>query len=174
MIRDATDADLDTICDIHTRAFGSDAEADLVRALVADETAKPLLSLVADQSGALTGHVLFTQARIEGDASGKRGLILAPLAVLPENHGQGTGGTLVRAGLARAAEDGYDMAFVYGDPNYYGRFGFTSARPHGLAPSHPVPPEYADAWMVLTPDGDAPGVSGRVLCCAALDKLEYW
>ena len=64
--------------------------------------------------------------------------------------------------------------FVYGDPAYYGRFGFTAAIPQELLPPHPIPVAHLDAWMVRTPDGGALDVAGPVRCCDALDDPAYW
>ncbi|MBW2264051.1 MAG: GNAT family N-acetyltransferase, partial [Deltaproteobacteria bacterium] len=46
-IRPAGDDDLDVVMDVESAAFGSDAEADLVRQLLEDPSARPAISLLA-------------------------------------------------------------------------------------------------------------------------------
>jgi len=173
-IRVAATTDLAAILDVHRAAFGTDEEADLVRLMMRDLTAEPLLSLVHEEDGRLVGHVLFSRVTIDGAPPETRAQILAPLAVRPEGHGKGIGGGLVREGLKRLAEAGTDLVFVYGDPNYYGRFGFEPALPHGLPPPNAIPDDHQDGWRVHTPGGTPPRVSGRVQCCDVLNRPEYW
>jgi len=79
-IREADPADLQAILQVHVEAFGQNAEADLVRDLLDDPTAQPVLSLVAELGGRIQGHVLFTAVRLTDTASECSAAILAPLA----------------------------------------------------------------------------------------------
>ncbi len=174
MIRDGTDADLPEILSIHTHAFGSDAEARLVSQVLRDPTAQPCLSLIAEEDGLAIGHVLFTPVEIDGAPRSVVAAILAPLAVLPDHQGKGAGSNLVRHGLARLAADLTEVVFVYGDPDYYGRFGFKAALSFGLRAPNPLPPDYERGWAVLAPDEVLEGLSGTVRCCDVLNRPEYW
>lgn len=174
VIREATEADLDAVLAVERAAFGSDEEAQLVRNLLADPTARPALSLLAFQGGQAVGHVLFTRVRLE-PASPLSLAILAPLAVVPAAQRQGVGGALIAAGLEALAAAGVDGVFVLGDPGYYGRHGFEPAAPLGLAAPYPVPARHADAWRVHVLSRQAVGsFSGTVRCADALDRPEYW
>ncbi len=174
-LRDTTQADLPAVLRVQREAFGQEGEAELTRAILADPTAAPVLSLLAEEDGEALGHVLFSRARLAEPESGCRAAILAPLAVVPKAQGQGVGGRLVRAGLDRLCEDGVDLVFVLGDPAYYSRFGFAPAAPQGLAAPYALPKAYAEAWMLLAPGGGAVGqVLGTVTCCDALMKPELW
>ncbi len=168
-VRVATADDADGVVAVERAAFDGYVEAELVEALVAGEAYVPGLSLVAERADSIVGHVLFTRARAgEIDA-----VLLAPLAVAPDWQGRGIGRTLVRAGLAHAAELGFGIALVLGHPSYYPRFGFEPAEPLGIMPPYPVEP--SEAWMVveLTPGalGDAAGV---VRVAEALMHEEMW
>jgi len=174
-IREAADADLQAIRHIHTQAFGEETEADLVRAILADPTAAPLLSLIAEADGRPLGHVLFSRVGFSGAAAGTPAAILAPLAVLPEAQRRGIGGALIEAGLTRLRESGTGLVFVLGDPAYYRRFGFAAAGAQGLAAPHPIPAEHAEAWMVQALRPGLLGTArGAVACCAALSRPELW
>lgn len=174
-IRVATDDDLDAVLDVERRAFGQETEADLVRDLLADASAAPRLSLLAIEDEQPVGHVLFTSVDVVGAERPVRASILAPLAIVPEAQGHGSGGKLVEDGLLRLAGSGVEMVFVLGDPGYYARFGFTPAGRLGLQAPYPIPAEHADAWMVkVLGDDDVGSVAGRVQCAETLDRPELW
>lgn len=127
MIRPETAGDIAAISGVIRQAFGSHneacAEADLVDRLRRDGDL--VLSLVAEQDGELVGHVGFSRLWVVQDAHRIPGISLAPLAVLPDRQRKGAGRALVEAGHARLREAGETIGFVLGDPDYYGRFGFS-------------------------------------------------
>lgn len=57
-IREALDSDLDDVLAVGRLAFSKDDEAKLVRNLLRDSSAKPILSLLAFQSDRPVGHNL--------------------------------------------------------------------------------------------------------------------
>lgn len=177
-IRNATERDRSDIRALHEAAFGAEegaAIAGLVEDLGVDPTATPLLSLVAESDGRVTGHVLFTAVRVPEAGRFVRASILAPLAVLPEAQKTGVGGQLVGAGLERLGRAGVEMVFVLGDPAYYGRFEFEPATRLGLRAPHPIPEEHADAWRVrFLGDERDPAVTGTVACAEALNDPAHW
>ena len=175
IVRQTTDQDLDSIISVHQGAFGQDDEARLTADLLNDPSAAPRLSLMAVVDGRPAGHVLFTRAVVSGETAGIAASILAPLAVIPEFQGRGRGSQLVRNGLRQLAGVDTGLVFVLGHPGYYTRFGFRPAGACGLVAPYPIPPQHADAWMVLELQGGTIGtVEGRVNCANALDKREYW
>ncbi len=174
LLRTAGRGDLESIFSIHERAFGGAEEARLAMELLADPSARPVVSILAEEEGRSVGHVLFTRVRIRS-AEDVGAAILAPLAVVPDRQGRGIGGELVEAGLSELAERGVALAFVLGHPGYYPRFGFEPACVHGLQAPYPIPEEHAGAWMVRALQEDVLGaVGGRVTCADTLDREEYW
>ena len=63
-IREASDSDLKDVLRVERLAFGHDDEAELVRALLSDPSAKPILSLLAFKGDVAVGHILFTTAHL--------------------------------------------------------------------------------------------------------------
>lgn len=128
VIRPATAADAEAV-DSVIRAtfagtdFGHQGEAELVRMIEADGDA--LVSLVAEQGGAIVGHVLFSQMDVQADGAALPGAGLAPVSVVPDSQGQGIGDALIRAGLAALREQGVAIGFVLGHEAYYPRFGYS-------------------------------------------------
>ena len=131
-----------------------------------------VLSLATYQDDALIAHVLFTLIGDEGEKAQRAGALLAPLGVVPAHQGQGVGGALVRAGLARLETMGVRQVFVLGDPAYYSRFGFETERQ--VSPPYPLPAEWAGAWQSMLLAGRAPLSAARCLLPEAWMKPELW
>ena len=173
-IREANDSDLNDILLIERVAFNCNEEAELVRNILADPSAKPLLSLVAFLDGRPVGHILFSRAQLSNNPQVKVS-ILAPLAVIPDCQKQGIGGALVKRGLLLSEKAGVGLVFVAGHPDYYPQYGFTPAGKLGFEPPYPIPEKNADAWMVRELSSNIiKFASDKVLCCDALNKPEYW
>jgi putative acetyltransferase len=174
-IRETNDADVHDILFVEREAFNSDKEADLTRDLLADPTAKPLLSLMAFIENHPAGHILFTKAHLLNTPREVAVSFLAPLAVMPKFQRRGVGSALVKKGLELLTSSRVELVFVVGHPVYYPRHGFTPAGKLGFETPFPIPKEHADAWMVQALRRDVIGsVSGRVVCCDALNKPELW
>ena len=176
-IRKSTESDLTAIRSIHMSAFGQGQGqeiVELVNNLLNDETAKPLLSLVAEIDGRVVGHILFTVAKLQPDQKVSV-QILAPLGVAPEFQGKGVGRLLIGEGLKKLAESGVDLVFVLGHPGYYPKSGFQTAGVLGFAAPYPIPSEHADAWMVQElKTGIIGNIQGRVQCSEILDQPQHW
>jgi putative acetyltransferase len=174
-IVEASDSNLLDVLLVERAAFGHDAEAELVRDLLNDPSASPLLSLLALEGERAVGHVLFTSARLKETPAAAAIALLAPLAVVPDLQRQGVGGKLIERGLRLLSDAGVDLVFVLGHPEYYPRHGFEPAGRLGYAAPFPIPDEHADAWMVqaLRP-GVVGSVRGTIICADALNKPEYW
>lgn len=123
-IQTATSADLPAIIKLHDAAFGTPHEGKLVADLHRDGLAS--VSLMASVDGAIRGHILFSPLAIEIDDGAIKGLALAPLAVDPAWQKKGIGTALTEAGLATAAQHGWQVVIVLGQPSFYERFGFSA------------------------------------------------
>ena len=177
-IRRSTDSDCIAIDSIHRSAFGQEQGqeiVELVNDLLDDETAKPLLSLVAESEGKLLGHILFTLARLQPERPEISVRILAPLGVSSGYQGRGVGASLIREGLEILAASGVDLVFVLGHSDYYPRFGFQTAGLSGFESPYPIPSEHADAWMVHELKADVIGsIEGMVQCSDVLSQPQLW
>ena len=177
-IRDSHKSDRLEIEKIHKTAFGKvkgTIIAELVTGLLDDKTAQPLLSLVAVKNKNILGHVLFTKVNIAQSPISVSARILAPLAVLPEAQATGVGSLLIKEGLDRLKNNGVDLVFVLGHPDYYPRSGFTPAGRLGFKAPYPIPAEHADAWMVIDLSSGIVGkAKGTVECSDVLNQPQHW
>jgi len=167
IVRPETAEDIAAIGNVIRQAFGSQneacEEADLVNRLRRDNDL--VLSLVAEQDGQIVGHVGFSRLWIVQDTRRIPGISLAPLAVMPEHQRQGAGRKLVEMGHARLREAGESIVFVLGDPDYYGRFGFS------LVAAAAFDCRYAGAhFQALRLSSSAPD-AGSVEYASAFDDL---
>ncbi len=127
-IRIATSLDRDDVRDVHLCAF-PEGEREIVSKLainlLSERTTPQTISLVAETEGAVVGHVAFSPVTIDNDEK-LQGYILAPLGVKPDYQNRRIGSQLIESGMQRLSTMGVDILFVYGDPKYYSRFGFSA------------------------------------------------
>jgi predicted N-acetyltransferase YhbS len=69
----------------------------------------------------LVGAIFFTMLQFEDQAPI---YMLAPVAVATGHQKSGIGKALIRHGLQELANQGVSVVVTYGDPAYYGKFGF--------------------------------------------------
>jgi putative acetyltransferase len=150
--------DTAAIHDVVTAAFGRDDEATLVAALRESAAYCPELSFLSRLDGEIAGYVMFTEVSLDDYETAA--LVLAPLAVSPANQRSGVGSRLVRTGLDAARSAGYELVFLHGDPDYYGRFGFTSAVDAGFENPFDMPDEAFQVRPLL--EGGLDEVAGKL------------
>jgi len=148
IIRAEKEDDRDAVHAVNEAAFDTPSEADLADAL--RKQADPLVSLVADDSGQIVGHLILSPMSLSGDPD-LAVMGLGPMAVSPEHQRKGIGSELVEAGLERCRQMHVAAVIVLGHPEYYPRFGFSPAARFGIKSEYDVPDEVFMA-MELTPD----------------------
>jgi putative acetyltransferase len=167
VIRPAGGADVAALDALLRATFPAPAEAALVRDLCRD--GDMVLTLVAEEAGALLGMVAFSRMDVDVNDAAVPAVALAPLAVADDARGHGVADALVRAGLAHLEEAGVVLCFVLGEPDYYARFGFAA----DLARNFATP--YAGDFLLALPlqGGLMPcGVRGAATHAPAFARME--
>jgi len=131
-IRHETSVDTQAIAEVNWRAFGDMAEPQIIALARQHSSFDPAWSLVAEQDDCVVGHVLFLRQRMRLMGAEIAAVSLGPIAILPEYQKQGIGAELIKAGHARAREQGYVLSFLLGHDTYYPRFGYR-VHQHGTA-----------------------------------------
>ena len=174
-IRTPSAADADRIRQIHLDAFEADERelvAELACGLLETHSDPQTLKLVVELEGELVGYVAFSPVWAAEDQSFV-GYTLAPLAVSPDQQKKGIGSSLVKEGLRQLLAQGVEVVLVYGDPKYYGRFGFELKL--GESYPAPFPLVYPFGWQAVHLSGKAaPERSISITCVDALNKPELW
>ncbi len=141
-------------------AFGDERTPALVDAL-RRSSAWRNLSFVAEEAGAIVGHVSFTRGWLDAPSKLIEVLILSPLSVAREYQGRGIGSALVLESLANLRSRPEPLVFLEGSPRYYGRLGFRPGGEAGVvAPSSRIP---AAAFQFVTLPAYEPGMTGALV-----------
>lgn len=145
VIRPAEADDFGSIEGLLDAAFGGTDESRLIAALRRDGDC--VLELVATHELKLVGHLLFSRLRVE-EARQKSfdAVALAPLAVQPKRQNTGIGTALVENAHNVLKEAGERLSVVLGEPDYYGRFGYSCERAAGFDSDYAGPYLQALAW----------------------------
>lgn len=162
VIREARPEDADAIRALLDAAFGGDGESRLVERLRAD--GDRVLELVATHEGELVGELFFSRLKVVGHGGDFDALALAPLAVLPGEQRTGIGRALVEHAHPVLKAQGERLSVVLGEPDYYGRFGYSRDRAAGFDSDYQGEYLQALAW------GGAPH-TGRLRYAPAIGGL---
>ena len=174
-IRIASDLDRDDIRALHLSAF-PEGESQLVASLAVNllgqETSPETISLVAETDNELLGHIAFSPVAAEAGWNWQ-GYILAPLGVKPAHHNHGIGSRLVERGIEQLKQTGVNVLFVYGDPEYYKRFGFSAKTAAAFTP--PCRLKYPVGWQAITlNEGGHFDQAAELSCVAPLCDPALW
>ncbi|MCB1095720.1 MAG: N-acetyltransferase [Verrucomicrobiae bacterium] len=174
-IRKATQNDADAIRGIHFAAFPEgerDLVSDVAVKMLSEETSPPVLSLVAEVDDTVIGHITFSPVTSH-DTKKHLGYILAPLAVRPSHQKRGIASQLIMSGVQHLSELGSGALLVYGDPDFYSRFGFGADRGGCYPPPYQL--EYAFGWQAMAlGDFDFPSSSISISCVSSLSNPALW
>lgn len=111
------------------------------------ETFIPELNFVAEHFGKIVGNIMYVKTMIIGDDGVRHPVVtFGPVSVKPSMQGYSIGSLLIRYSLKRARIQGFDAVLIYGDPDYYSKFGFLPAESFHIGTSDGF---YADALLAL-------------------------
>ncbi len=87
------------------------------------------LDLVAFCNDQIVGHIISTKAKIVDSLNKEyEVLCVGPLSVLPDFQKKGIGGKLMKESIKLAKRLGFRGMILFGNPDYYHRFGFRNAK----------------------------------------------
>jgi len=86
------------------------------------------LDLVAVSENEIIGHVISTKANVIDVQNHKHEVLcVGPISVVPDLQKKGVGSKLMLQSIQVAKNLGYKAMILFGDPEYYHRFGFINA-----------------------------------------------
>ena len=91
------------------------------------------LDLVAVFDNEIIGHIISTKAKITDSEQHEHEILcVGPLSVFPEFQNKGIGSALLNESIKVAKELDYKGMILFGNPDYYHRFGFRNAQEYGI------------------------------------------
>jgi predicted N-acetyltransferase YhbS len=82
------------------------------------------LDFVALNNNEIIGNIMYVKSKIINNDLEYTVLTFGPISVLPEHQNKGIGGKLINHTIKLSKEMEYKAIIIYGDPEYYKRFGF--------------------------------------------------
>jgi len=164
-IRSAINQDRDDIQRIYLAAFPkreNDIVSKLAIDLLSEKTTPQTISLLAETDGSVVGHVAFSPVMVD-DSDDCQYYILAPLAVHPDYQKSRIGTKLIEYGMQQLSAMGVNILFVYGDPKYYERFGFSADA--ATMYTAPYKLQYPFGWQAIVLNECDRGKSPVALTC---------
>jgi predicted N-acetyltransferase YhbS len=129
------------------KAFGTDRHERTAYRLRKRSRAIAALSFAIVDQGSLTGTIQCWPVRI----GAFKLVLVGPVAVDPARQNEGHGRRLMQAMLEAAAKIGNPPMCMVGDPEYYGRFGFSSELTGNWTLPGPWEPNRLLARIAATP-----------------------
>jgi len=140
--------------------------------LLVENTASQTISLVAETDHTVIGHVAFSPVKFDNNDN-LQGYILAPLAVMPDYQKQRIGSNLIESGIQTLLTMGVNILFVYGDPKYYGKFGFNAKSAENFIPRYKL--QYPFGWQaIIFNEFSIEGAPCCIDCVDSLDDPKLW
>lgn len=154
------------IMELYEVSFGT-GEGPIIAGLVNKLFHDQVQVFSAWEGSALLGAICFTPM-VYNDP--RKVTLLSPVAVHPDHQGRGVGQKLIRHGLAAMPAD---VALTYGDPNYYGKFGFLQITEQTVPAPQPLSMPFGWLGQSLTQKVLEP-LKGPARCVAAFDDPAMW
>jgi len=134
IIRPENEGDYSIVEDVTREAFwnihcpGADEHLLVHNLRKADAFIKEL-DFVATYNNKIIGNIMYAQATVKNKNTV---ITFGPISVLPEYQKRGVGGKLINHTIQLSKEMGYKGIVIYGDPEYYTRFGFKESKEYNI------------------------------------------
>ena len=142
----------------------------LVYDLMISTASNDLHGFIAKENEQIIGSIFFSKFTLESEVNA---FILSPVAIHTDYQGQGIGQKLINFGINDLKENGVDLVFTYGDPNFYAKVGFTAISEKVV--KAPFKLKYPFGWLCQSLVGsNIEPIAGNSYCVDALNHPDYW
>ena len=90
------------------------------------------LDFVAIYNEKIIGNIVYAESKVINSDVEHVVLTFGPVSVLPEYQNKGIGSELINHTIKLSKEMGYRAILIYGDPEYYKRFGFKVSKEYNI------------------------------------------
>ena len=169
MIRKISVNDLSAIEETFFKSFSAE-EAPItypvIKSLIEDDATNTNYCIGYELDGKIVSAVGFSPVFFKSDTR-ISAYILAPLATHQSHQKKGLATQLIESAKAYFSQNSVDALLVYGDPEYYGRYGFNANLGKNFIPPYPL--EYDFGWQALMLNNTE--LSDRKLAFTCVDAL---
>lgn len=137
-VRNETEKDYKIVEEITRKAFYNlyvpgCAEHYLVHIMRQHKDFLPELDFVIELDGQIIGNIMYTKAKLTDENGEKKEILtFGPVCILPEYQRMGYGKLLMEHSFEKAAELGYDVIVIFGNPGNYVARGFKSCKKYNI------------------------------------------
>ena len=104
------------------------------------------LDFIACQDDKIVGNIIYVKTKVKSTDKEHTVLTFGPLSVLPELQNKGIGSKLINHTIKLSKEMGYKGIIIYGNPEYYKKFGFKESKEYKITNEEK---KYPAALLVL-------------------------
>ncbi len=128
----------------------------------------PELDFVAELNDNIVGNIMYSKSKVvASERLAHEVITFGPISVLPSFQKKGIGSALIEHTKSLAVKLGYKAIIIFGNPEYYHRFGFKSAESFGISASDGA---NFDAFMAMELyAGALQGITGKFCEDAVFD-----
>lgn len=119
----------------------------------------PELDYVAEVDGQIVGNIICSKALVKSEETEHEIICIGPIGVIPEFRGKGIGSRLMNKAIESAKVMGFKGIALYGNPNYYHRFGFVNAAKYQITTPDDV--NFEEFMVLELGKGSLIKISGR-------------
>jgi putative acetyltransferase len=175
MIRELSVDDLTDIEEVFFNSFSSEEAPvtyPVIKSLIIENSNEDSYCIGHQSQGKIVGAVGFSRVFFEENTP-ITAYILAPLATHKHHQKRGIATQLIEKAKSYFKQSGVDALLVYGDPAYYGRYGFDANLGKHFIPPYPL--EYDFGWQALMlSDADIENSKLHFKCVKALSDASLW
>lgn len=125
---------------------------------------------LATENDKICACIIFTKLTFDNKVNA---FLLSPVAVLTSYQRKGVGQKLITFALDSLKEKGVELAFTYGDPNFYSKVGFSLINESTV--KAPLTLSYPEGWLGKSLiNHKIEPIAGHSYCVEALNKPEIW
>lgn len=118
------------------------------------------LDFVACNEEIIVGNIIYSNAKIINENNEEFEILcMGPLGVLPTYQGKGIGTLLMKHSIKVVKTLGYNAIVIFGNSNYYHRFGFENARKYNIQTSWGA--NFEEFMVLELYEGSLEGISGK-------------
>ncbi|HOB19286.1 MAG TPA: GNAT family N-acetyltransferase [Candidatus Atribacteria bacterium] len=141
----------------------------LVHKLRRDMDYLPELSRIAVKDGEVIGSIMYSKARVVDGTDVHEVLTFGPFCVASKWQGCGVGGLLLKETIGLAASKGYKGIVIFGEPEYYPRFGFKTCDHFGITTADGR--NFSSFMAIELVEGGLKDVKGRFYLSEVFENL---